>query len=463
MRRLPLVLRGLVVAAGLSMLLVVPGAAASLWHAHGALPLLLVLPIILLQLLRVDIFPHARTERASFTLGTLGLFFLLALGGPDWAVAASALHSVVAGVWLSSPWYKTVYTAGITTASMWAVGVAAAWAGQAGVAPLPALLLTGLAVVGHVLLHTGSVTLALSMSTCRPFSDIWREHFAWVSIQQVVLALTGLALGHAATQIGWTAVFLTSPLLLLRPAYQRYVRSQSEHTLELERFANQLITTLAAVVDAGDAYTFGHSTQVSRYAVAMGQHLGYNPEQLERLRVGALLHDIGKVGIPESILFKPGKLDAWEYELMKEHTTIGYRIVSQIDRLQFAADIILQHHEWFDGRGYPRGLRGEEILRDARVVGVADALESMMSDRPYRKGRSLPEALAEIRRWSGTQFDPEVVRALERVAEQHGAGFFVNSAALVDEMHAGVVAAAGRGRYAALNRAAAAAQPGSLS
>lgn len=461
MHGLPLRLRQLIGLAGCALVLVLGVTLTELWNTTDWRPLLLVIPIALLDLLRVEIFPFSKGDHTAFTLGSLGLFLLASLFGPSWAVLAAALQMLLPAFRVRSPWYKTLYNTGFLTSAVWAAAHLVSLAGadrplwiQATVIPL--------AVALYVLMNTGSVALAVALATNRGFLATWRSHFAWIAFQEAVLSLTGLMLGRAIFEpLSWIGLLLASPLFLLRLTYQNYVRSQAEHTQELEQFAHQLISTLASLVDARDSYTFGHATMVSKYATAMGEQLGYSPEQLERLRVGALLHDIGKVGVPEAILFKPGKLEPWEYELMKEHATIGYRIVSQIDRLRYPADIIHQHHEWWNGRGYPRGLKGHQILQDARIVGVADALESMMSDRPYRKGCSLAEAMAEIRRWSGTQFDPSVVQALEQVAEEKGAGFFVNSATLVEEGNGGIMSAS-RFRQIAANTAAPSAQTGSL-
>lgn len=452
MGRLPVGLRVLIELSILCLVVVIPFSLLDLWEAGNWTPLPVILTISFLDLMRVDLFAREKDGRTFFTLITLGLFFVLAMFGTAWAVAATLFHTVITMVRMRTALHRAIFNIGIGTTSIFVAG----WLLDAvGTTPhewvYVAVVLTAVSL--QVLINATSVGLAVSFSTGRSLLPMVRESFGWISLQQWVLAVTGFALGRVVMEIGWIAVLLASPVFLLRISYLSYVKSQSEHTEELKRFANQLITTLASVVDARDAYTFGHSTQVARYSVAIGERLGLTGERLDRLRVGALLHDIGKVGIPEAILFKPARLEPWEYELMKEHTTIGHRIVSQIERLQFAADVIYQHHEWMNGKGYPRGLAGAKVLQEARIVGVADALESLMSDRPYRKGCTLGEAMAELRRCSGEQFDPEVIAALEQVIAAEGSGFFVNSATIVDEAHAGVVAAAGWRRAQAVSAA----------
>lgn len=439
MRSLTVTLRIVVTLATVALAVILTTSAMSIWQTGSRNAWFLVVAVALSEVVPVEIFPQLRQERTSFTLGSLGLAILMAWPGPAWAVVGAAMHGAIVTWRARAPWYKALYSISAVTGAMWAAGQIIGRLRPGAPVHINLLLIAAGALLYVAVNHAG-VLLAVSLQTGQSLFRLWRLQFAWVSAQQWLLTMTGIGVGYAFLWAGWYALLLVCPLALVRLTFQRYTRSQSEHTLDLEQFANQLITTLAAVVDARDAYTFGHSAQVARYAVAIGRELGYAPEDLERLRVGALLHDIGKVGVPESILFKPAKLEPWEYQLMKQHPDIGYQIVGKIDRLSFAADVIHQHHEWFNGKGYPRGLSGEQIMRDARIVGVADALESLMSDRPYRKGRSLGEALVELRTWSGTQFDPEVLNALERIVTSESSGFFVNSADLVQTNHSDLVA-----------------------
>ncbi len=169
-------------------------------------------------------------------------------------------------------------------------------------------------------------------------------------------------------------------------------------------------------MSARDPYLAGHSAGVSRTADRIGRALSFDQEQLDALAVGALLHDVGKIGMPDRILHKPGALTDEEYAVIKRHPTIGAEIVAPIPELSPASPAILHHHERFDGLGYPNGLRAEEIPLVARVVAVADAFDSMRRERPYGSRMSVRAALEEIVRQAGTQFDPNVAEALSRVA-----------------------------------------------
>jgi putative nucleotidyltransferase with HDIG domain len=172
--------------------------------------------------------------------------------------------------------------------------------------------------------------------------------------------------------------------------------------------------TLEAMVTALDAReheTQAHSQRVREYTLTLAHHLGLNHEDLIQVGRGALLHDIGKIGVPDSILLKPGKLDSDEWVEMKKHSQIGYNILKSIEFLSPAAEIVLCHQERWDGTGYPNSLAGSDIPLGARIFAIADTLDAMTSDRPYRKALTFETAWKEIRRCSGTQFDPYVVNA----------------------------------------------------
>jgi putative nucleotidyltransferase with HDIG domain len=178
---------------------------------------------------------------------------------------------------------------------------------------------------------------------------------------------------------------------------------------ELEKSYDITLEAMGDALDLRDAETEGHSRRVTAYTIALANRMGLDAEQLRVIARGAFLHDIGKIATPDAILLKPGRLDAAETAIMREHCARGYEMVRKIPFLRDAAEIVYAHQETFDGSGYPRGLRGEEIPLGARIFAVADTLDAMTSDRPYRKPLSFAEARAEIERHSGRQFDPKIV------------------------------------------------------
>jgi putative nucleotidyltransferase with HDIG domain len=177
--------------------------------------------------------------------------------------------------------------------------------------------------------------------------------------------------------------------------------------------------SLSATVDARDAYTAGHSRRVQQLALAIGRELGLSQAELDLLGHAALFHDIGKLAIPDAILLKPASLTQDEWALMQRHADEGARIIDRLGFLNDAVPAIRHHHERYDGTGYPDRLKGEEIPLGARIIHVADALDSMLTTRIYRAARPAQEALEELRRSSGTQFCPRVVTALERILPIH--------------------------------------------
>ncbi len=215
-------------------------------------------------------------------------------------------------------------------------------------------------------------------------------------------------------------------LELARHKYRRSLENRvREKTAELSRTLRDLESTysqtlwsLVAALDAREHETGDHSQRVVRYSMAVAKRLGVPDREMPDLGRGALLHDIGKIGVPDAILLKPGKLTEDEWDVMKRHPRIGYDILKSIDFLGPAAELVLSHQERIDGRGYPRGLQGEAIPIGARIFAIADTFDAMTSDRPYRKALTVAEARAEISRCSGTQFDSRAADAFLSMQDQ---------------------------------------------
>jgi len=179
------------------------------------------------------------------------------------------------------------------------------------------------------------------------------------------------------------------------------------------------IKAFATAIEARDPYTRGHSERIAQYAVAIVQELNLDSDQMDTIRDASLLHDIGKIGVRESILQKPTALDDEEYREMQRHAVLGMQILESIPSLKPLLTIIHHHQEKFDGTGYPDGLSGVSIPLGARIIAVADAFEAMTSDRPYRPLRGFKQAIKELKKYSGTQFDPVIVTAFIQILERN--------------------------------------------
>jgi putative nucleotidyltransferase with HDIG domain len=199
--------------------------------------------------------------------------------------------------------------------------------------------------------------------------------------------------------------------LRTRDERERLQAEQRDGSRRLQRALLQTIQAVSLTVEKRDPYTAGHQQRVADVAVAIAGELGLPPERIEGIRLGAMIHDIGKIYAPAEILNRPGQLSAVEFEMIKTHSRVGYDIMKGVEFPWPVAEMILQHHERYDGSGYPRGLRGEEIMLEARILAVADVIESMYSHRPYRPALGLNAALDEITQNRGNFYDPAVVDA----------------------------------------------------
>ncbi|HKV33012.1 MAG TPA: HD domain-containing phosphohydrolase [Pyrinomonadaceae bacterium] len=215
-------------------------------------------------------------------------------------------------------------------------------------------------------------------------------------------------------------------LVVAKQRYENHLEELVEQrTAELDRALNSLegayrstLKALTAALETRDSETHGHSERVVSYSLRLGREYGLNSDEMKSLEFGSLLHDIGKIGVPDSILRKPAKLTEEEWVRMREHPLHGQQILRGIEFLQGAARVVAQHHEQWDGSGYPVGLRGDDIDICARIFSVADAFDAITSDRVYRRGKSYEAAAKELDDWAGRQFDPKVVEAFHRVPKE---------------------------------------------
>lgn len=228
-----------------------------------------------------------------------------------------------------------------------------------------------------------------------------------------VLSLAAITLGYLLNRFGAAAMAVAAVVLVEGYYPWKLVGEQSGLLLTC-------LQMMAQAVDLKDPYTSNHSQRVARLAVWLARELELSEAEVERVRIGALLHDLGKIGVSNEIIRKPGKLTLEEYRSIMKHSEVGADIIEPLEILGDSAAMVRHHHEHWDGSGYPDGLAGRAIPLGARIILVADAFDALTTDRPYRKGTSPEKALEVVRANAGVQFDPDVVRALERIVMRHG-------------------------------------------
>jgi HD-GYP domain-containing protein (c-di-GMP phosphodiesterase class II) len=226
-----------------------------------------------------------------------------------------------------------------------------------------------------------------------------------------------------------TYVYPLAPVVMVVPialAYSSLRRTIGGLLLDQ---AISAVEAMADVVDMRDTYTFQHSQRVAHYAVEIAREMGMRREQVRQIALAARVHDLGKLGVPDRVLLKAGQLSSAEREMMERHPLLGYEILSRFPEYVHGRHLVLSHHEQPDGGGYPRGLRSGQVPRGAYVIAVADALDAMTSDRPYRPARSLAQAMAIFARGSGSQWHEDAVKALSRLAERLGPALLMDAPA----------------------------------
>ncbi len=298
------------------------------------------------------------------------------------------------------------------------------------------VLMAALAAAGfNYAVRTFLISTIGTLATGQHIWAFWREKFQWLYPHYVVFGFLGLALAVAYQQIGVTGLLAFAvPPVMMRLAMKQYVDRTTRSVAMLKRKNEQLLKAnreilamserlretydatleaLAAALDARDSETGGHSGRVTVYTMDMARELGVIEDSADWLDIerASLLHDVGKIGVSDAILNKPGPLTSEEWQQMRKHPAIGYEMLKDVKFLSIAAGIVYAHHERYDGKGYPTGLKGEDVPLGARIFAVADAFDAMTSNRPYRRALSVDKACEEITNNSGTQFDPNVVEA----------------------------------------------------
>jgi diguanylate cyclase (GGDEF)-like protein/putative nucleotidyltransferase with HDIG domain len=285
-----------------------------------------------------------------------------------------------------------------------------------GVAPLRLdKLLVPLVVMALLQYFLNGISIAAmyALKSRRSIWKFWRDDYLWTSWTFFAAGVAAALIYKAVSDFGFLYITLSVPVIAATYAnYKVYFERVNEKTREADQMSRLHLATveaLATAIDAKDQTTHNHVRRVQIYAAGMGRIFGLSDKEIEALKAGALLHDIGKLAVPDHILNKPGRLSVAEFEKMKIHTIVGAEILQRVDFPYPVVPIVRHHHEQWDGHGYPDGLSGEEIPMTARILSVVDCFDSVREDRPYRKGMTLDEASALLLRGSSKHFDPKVV------------------------------------------------------
>ena len=264
--------------------------------------------------------------------------------------------------------------------------------------------------VKYGIILSGYYTVLFAVMFYTPLNERFSMYYTPMFMTRfpILYACLSIFTGMAMIQYHRTALFEIDHANSLTEEVERQTAVVKEQSRKIEQMSLQTIHTLANAIDAKDPYTKGHSTRVSRYVKKMASRLGWDEDRINDLEFAALLHDIGKIGVPDSILNNPRKLTDVEFDIIRSHTTIGSDMLKDRIMVRMADDVAGSHHERFDGKGYPHGLKGEEISEEARIVAIADAFDAMSSDRIYRKACDKEHIRCELEKGKGTQFDPKL-------------------------------------------------------
>jgi len=352
--------------------------------------------------------PLGRSSAIGISVGQpIGIASVLLLG------TAGAPFVMAAAAFAPGPerWYARLFNFGMSGIQAWLAALAYAAVGGVPLSTVdsydpirvlvPGLVATLVLEVVNGLLMVGIIAITEKVSPLR----VWYGTLAQSALPLFIYSIFGLLLAVVWSFVGpISAVLVLAPLMVARWVFAEFALRQEAYEATMR--------SLIKSVETKDLYTRGHSERVSRASVLIGRRAGMREDRVSSLRYAGMLHDVGKLGVPTSVLQKAGRLTDDEYEAIQQHTVRGREIVKDLEFLGEAIEGILLHHERIDGRGYPMGKVGAEIPEFARIIAVADAFDSMTTTRSYRGARSIEDAFEELRRCKGSQFDPVMVEAL---------------------------------------------------
>lgn len=342
-------------------------------------------------------------------------FVVILVYGPALAMVIAVLSVVWELFRKRETWYKTIFNASQYALAVGLAGLVYQYSGGMLAAQnfIHFIIPAALCALAYCIINSFLVTVVISLDSGEAISKVYRVNIKETLPSYLAEAPLGFIMAIIYMEIGILGILLFFfPLLLARRSFELYTKMRKMYL--------ETIRTLATAIDAKDPYTHGHSDRVSKLAVGLARKLDFTEAEIEHIEYAAILHDIGKIGIADQILGKKGKLTEEEYKKIKEHPVIGAGIIESIEFLKNSSKAVLHHHERYDGNGYPDGLKGNEIPKDARLLAIVDAFDAMNSDRPYRKKLSAQEILNELEKENGRQFDPEMVKVFISLIKEKG-------------------------------------------
>ena len=409
---------------------------------------LLVLLIIVAGRYRIKMPGYSATVSVS----ELFVFLSLLLFGPALATLAVAADGIITSLRQSTRrGYRILFNVAEAAVTTWTAGQVFLLAtSAAAVSPQDNLLadlllpVLGLAIT-YFVLNTGLTAAAIALESGVSIVQVWRPHALYLGINYLTAASVAALIANMPGGMTLAMIGLGAPLLILSyVAYLTASRRTAEaeaHLQEVAQLYRATVEALATAVDVKDQVTHGHILRVQRHSQAVARALGVtDPSELKAIETGSLLHDVGKLAIPDHVIYKPGPLTTTEFDCMKLHAKLGATILASVDFPFPVVPIVKHHHERWDGRGYPDGLAGTDIPLGARILTVVDCFDALISDRPYRKGLSTTDAIALLEAGRGTQYEPAVLDAFialipELMAEDRAlAPHAVAAGALISEV-----------------------------
>jgi putative nucleotidyltransferase with HDIG domain len=340
-------------------------------------------------------------------------FVMILVYGPALAMLITALGALIAEmIEGKKSWYKVIFNTSQYALTSGIAGMVYQEAGGiVGAQNIFRFILPAtICALTYCVVNISLFVVVVLFSQNEGIKTIWRMCIKEMIPSYIAEAPMGFIMAIIYTEVGIIGILLFFlPLFLARRSFELYAKMRKVYL--------DTIRALAAAIDAKDPYTKGHSERVSKNAVALAQEMNLSDQEIENIEYSALLHDVGKIGIEDSILRKEGKLTDREFKKIKEHTIIGANIIKPVDFLKNSYKAVYHHHEKYNGSGYPDGIKEEEIPLSARIIAVVDAYDAMGSDRPYRKKLDKDIIIKVLKEQSGKQFDPEVVKVFLSIIE----------------------------------------------